>query len=930
MITQDTEKKLFLLDAYALIYRSYYAFIKNPRISSKGLNTSAMFGFTNTLLDILNNEKPSHIAVVFDPPEETVRSEYFTEYKANREETPEDIKLAIPYVMKIIEGFKIPIIIYEGYEADDVIGTLARKAEQKGFTTYMMTPDKDFAQLVSDKIFMYKPGRFGNKAEVWGIPEVQKKFSVEDPNQVIDILGMWGDKVDNIPGIPGIGEKTAKKFIKKYGSVEGLLENVDELKGKQKENVENNREQALLSKKLATIITDVPVELEEEKLILEDIDKDLIREVFAELEFRTLAKRLLEEDIAATEGEGQISMFGNDDSDDDSYSKEEVVEMKTIENTKHDYKLIESKKEIDELVKKLEKASTYSFDTETSALKAMEADLVGMSFSLKAGEAFYLPLGGSKEEITEKVESFRKIFEDEKKTVVAQNLKYDLKMLRRYGFDIKNKVFDTMLAHYLINPEMKHNMDLLAETYLNYQPVSISTLIGKKGKNQKSMADLDPKEVYEYAAEDADITLQLKEKFQGEIDKNHLKDLFEKIEVPLIHVLSDMELEGVKLDTETLKNFSQELGKDIEKLEKNIHELAGEDFNIDSPKQLGPILYEKLEITKKPKKTKSGQYSTSEDVLSKLTDNHEIVSEILNYRQLKKLKSTYVDPLPLLIDKNTGRLHTNYMQTVAATGRLSSNNPNLQNIPIRTERGRSIRKSFVARDEDYFLLAADYSQVELRIIAALSGDENMQQAFLDGEDIHSATASKVFDVKPEDVDREMRSKAKAVNFGIIYGQGAFGLAQNLNIKRGEAKEIIDSYFEKYSKIKEYMNKNIEFARKQGYVETIKGRRRYLPDINSKNAVVRGFAERNAINAPIQGSAADIIKIAMIDIHREMKKSNYKSKMTMQVHDELVFDAHKDEIEELQSMIKDKMQNAVKLAVPLKVDIGKGKNWLEAH
>jgi len=606
------------------------------------------------------------------------------------------------------------------------------------------------------------------------------------------------------------------------------------------------------------------------------------------------------------------------------------VEMKTIEDTKHDYKLIESEKDLDALIKKLEKASTYSFDTETSALKAMEANLVGMSFSVKSGEAYYLPLSGSKEDIQKNVEPFRKIFEDERKTIVAQNLKYDLKMLRRYGFNVKNKVFDTMLAHYLINPEMKHNMDLLAETYLNYQPVSISTLIGKKGKNQKSMADLDPKEVFEYAAEDADITLQLKEKFQSEIDKNHLKDLFEKIEVPLIHVLSDMELEGVKLDTDTLKEFSKELGKDIDKLEKSISELAGEEFNIDSPKQLGPILYEKLEITKKPKKTKSGQYSTSEDVLSKLTDSHEIVREILNYRQLKKLKSTYVDPLPLLIDKNTGRLHTNYMQTVAATGRLSSNNPNLQNIPIRTERGRSIRKSFVARDKDYLLLAADYSQVELRIIAALSGDENMQQAFLDGEDIHSATASKVFGVSPEDVDREMRSKAKAVNFGIIYGQGAFGLAQNLNIKRGEAKEIIDAYFEKYSKIKSYMNDNIEFARKHGYVETIKGRRRYLPDINSKNAVVRGFAERNAINAPIQGSAADIIKIAMIDIHKEMSKSDYKSKMIMQVHDELVFDAHKDEIDELESMISDKMQNAVKIAVPLKVDIDKGKNWLEAH
>lgn len=935
MLSQDTEKKLFLLDAYALIFRAYYAFIKNPRINSKGLNTSAMFGFTNTLLEILNNEKPTHIAVVFDPPGgATERTAYFPEYKANREETPDDIVLSVPYIKKIIEGFQIPVLMEMGFEADDLIGTLAKKAEKEGYQTYMMTPDKDYAQLVSSNIFMYRPGRFGNPAQVWGVEEVREKFDVEDPLQVIDILGLMGDKVDNIPGIPGIGPKTASKLLKSYGSLERILENTADLKGKQKENVETFADQGLVSKKLATIILDVPNEVKFDELEKNEIDKNVLREVFADLEFRTLSKRILNEEIQSVKNESvtsQISMFGDAEVAAPVKEAAEVaveVEMKTLETTKHTYKLVESDSDIATLVKQLESVDSYCFDTETSAVDPIEAELVGMAFATQKEEAFYVPVNN--ENYQERVAKFKHIFEDEKKQIIAQNFKYDYKVMCKHGVEIKNPVFDTMLVHYLMNPDMKHGMDILAETYLNYRPVSITELIGKKGKNQKSMKDLEPSEIVDYASEDADITLQLKEKFEEELEQPHIKKLYEEVESPLIQILGDMEMEGVNVDKELLRNYSSELESTLGGLQKNILEHAGTEFNLDSPKQLGQVLFEVLKISDKPKKTPSGQYKTSEDVLATYKDNHPIIGDIVDYRQLRKLKSTYVDPLPEMVSERTGRLHTSYMQTVAATGRLSSNNPNLQNIPIRSEKGREIRKAFIPRDGDHVLVAADYSQVELRIIAALSEENAMIEDFVSGADIHSATASKVFGVAMEDVDREMRSKAKAVNFGIIYGQGAFGLAQNLGIRRGEAKEIIDNYFKRYSKLKDYMSANVEFARQNGYVETVLGRRRYLKDINSSNAIVRGFAERNAVNAPIQGSAADIIKLAMINIDKKFKSENFKSKMIMQVHDELVFDAHMSEIETIKPLIKSEMEGAFKMSVPLLVEVDEGKNWLEAH
>lgn len=942
-MTEEADKKLFLLDAYALIFRAYYAFISNPRINSKGLNTSAIFGFTNTLLEVLNKEKPTHIAVVLDPPQEKIRTAMYPEYKANRDETPEDIKLSVPYIIRIIEGFNIPVLMVDGYEADDTIATLAVKAKKDGFVTYMMTPDKDYGQVVSDDIYMYRPGRQGNKAEIWGPEEVCAKFGIDRPEQVIDMLGLMGDKVDNIPGIPGIGQKTASKLLKQFGSMEELFAHTDQLKGKQKENVETYKEQGLLSRDLARIILDVPVEFDPKSLEVEEVDKDKLREVFAELEFRTLAKRVLDEEIQVAEtasapSNGQMSMFGDDSATPASTPQVDVVvteeeeqgEMHSIEDTKHEYTLVKEEKDIDALIASLEKAKEFSFDTETSDLNPIDAEIVGMSFSIEKGKAWYVPVLGSHEERAKLLKKFEGIFSDDSKVLIAQNLKYDYKIVKKYGVEIRNKVFDTMIAHYLINPDMKHNMDLLAETYLKYRPVSIETLIGKKGKNQGSMADLAPEQIVEYAGEDADITLQLKEAFEPSIKEAGLEKLFNEIEIPLVPVLANMELEGITLDVEHLREFSKELGKEIEVLEKDIKELAGMDFNIDSPKQLGPILFDILGIGTKVKKTKSGQYSTSEDVLSKYVNDHEIIPKILDYRQLKKLKSTYVDPLPDLVNKKTGRIHTSFMQTVAATGRLSSNHPNLQNIPIRTERGREIRKAFIPRSEDFTLLAADYSQVELRIIAALSGDEHMIEAFRNGEDIHASTASRVFGVPLDEVDREMRSKAKAVNFGIIYGQTAFGLSQNLNISRTEAKEIIDNYFSQYAKIGEYIENSKEFARKHGYVETVMGRRRYLKDIHSKNAVVRGFAERNAINAPIQGSAADIIKKAMIDIHADLNSGNFKSRMILQVHDELIFDTYKPELEKLQKLVIDRMQNAFQLTVPLKVDAGTGSNWLEAH
>jgi DNA polymerase-1 len=930
MITPESDKKLFLLDAYALIFRAYYAFIKNPRINSKGLNTSAMFGFTNVLLEILRNEKPTHMAVVFDPHESTFRVDEFPDYKAQREETPEDIKLAFPYIVRIIEGMNIPVYQISKYEADDVIGTLAKKAEHQGFKTYMMTSDKDYGQLVSENIFVYRPGRFGNEADVLGVKEVCEKYGIERVEQLIDILGMMGDAVDNIPGIPGIGEKTATKLVQEYGSVEGLIANVDKLKGKQKENVENNKEMAILSKRLATIVIDAPVEFEEERLKVKDVNKDLIREVFEELEFRTLLKRVIGEGPAAFESK-QGELFANDEVETISDENQKTVSnLKTIADVPHQYHLIQSDNEMDHLVDLLKESNSFCFDTETTDIEPINAELVGMSFAINPGEAWYVAVPKDFAESKRILQKFQPIFLDEKKQLIAQNYKYDFKMLFKYGIEVKNIIFDTMIAHYLINPDGKHGMDYLSENYLQYSPISIDSLIGKKGKNQGNMGDLSPAEIVDYAAEDADITLQLKNKFESELNVGLVKHVFDEIEIPLITVLADMEWEGVRIDEKFLNDYSNELQKDISVLEQVICDIAGEKFNVDSPKQLGVILFEKMKITDQMKKTKTGQYSTDEATLSKYEHDAPIISKILDYREMRKLKSTYVDALPALINSHTGRVHTNYMQTVAATGRLASNNPNLQNIPIRTIRGKEIRKAFIPRNEEYTILSSDYSQVELRIIAALSNDENMCEAFLQGEDIHKATAAKVFGVPIADVSKDMRSKAKAVNFGIIYGQGAFGLAQNLGISRGEAKEIIESYFTQFSSLKKYQHETIENARKTGYIETMMGRRRYLADINSANAIVRGFAERNAINAPIQGSAADIIKVAMINIQREFQHRKFKSKMIMQVHDELVFDVHLSEVDEIKPIIREMMSGAANMRVPLVVDMNTGDNWLQAH
>lgn len=927
-MSQTGEKKLYLLDAYALIYRSYYAFIKNPRINSKGLNTSAIFGFTNTLIDVIKNQKPSHLAVVFDAPSSTAAREAdFAAYKANREETPEDIKKAVPYIIDIIKAFNIPVLMAEGYEADDVIGTLAKVAEKNGFITYMMTPDKDFAQLVSENIFMFKPARSGKPAEIWGVKEVCENFEVERPEQVIDILGLWGDAVDNIPGIPGIGEKTAKKLVAQYGSVEGLIAHADELKGKQKENVINFADQGLLSKKLATILLDAPVPFVPEDLILEDPNEEKVVEIFSDLEFRNLAKRVFGVEIKSSTS-GQLDMFGRVEEQENS--EVEVTELKTIQDVKVSYKLISSIADIDNLVMEVLKQKEFCFDTETTSIDTIEAELVGVSISFNPNEAVYIAIEADFDKAKSQVERLQPIFSQENIMKIAHNIKYDMVILEKYGIEIKGAIFDTMIAHYLLNPDMKHNMDILAETYLNYRPISITELIGKKGKKQLSMRDVEPEKVVDYACEDADITLQLKRLFAPQIQGTHLEKILFDIELPLVKVLSNMEQEGINLDLENLKLQSDSLEKDITKIENKIYELSGEEFNIDSPKQLGEVLFDKMEIKAKIKKTATGQYSTNEETLLKIADKHEIINYILDYRSLKKLKSTYVDALPELVNPITHRIHTSFMQTVAATGRLSSNNPNLQNIPIRTEQGRKIREAFVAKDENYTLLAADYSQVELRIMAALSQDEGMIEAFNSGTDIHTATAAKVFNVEPKDVDRDMRSKAKMVNFGIIYGISAFGLSQRLGISRTEAKEIIDNYFLKYPKVKQFMDDSVSNAREKGYVETILGRRRNLKDINSANAIVRGHAERNAINAPIQGSAADIIKIAMIHIDREMSSKKLKSKMLLQVHDELVFDVLKEELDVVSQIVKDGMENAVKIAVPLEVEVNHGYNWLEAH
>ena len=947
------QKRLFLVDAYALIFRGYYAFIKNPRINSKGEDTSAIMGFMNSLLDVIKRERPDHLAVCFDKGGSADRVEMFEAYKANRDATPEGIKTAVPYIYEILKAMHIPIMVKEGYEADDVIGTLAKKAEKEGYKTFMVTPDKDFAQLVSENIFMYRPV-FGGGYETWGIPEVQKKFEVTDPLQVIDFLGMMGDSSDNIPGLPGVGEKTAKKFLAQYGSMENLLANTHELKGKMKEKIEANGELGLLSKKLATIMLDVPVEFDAKDFEMSEPDVPKVTEIFQNLEFRRLIdnfnktfsvnpvpatskatpstdkieapKTTPKEELSA--GAGQFSLFGGAEPS----TTETVSEFtrKTSENTSHFYQSVAPGMATKLFVKNLMNQTSVCFDTETTGLNPLTAELVGIAFSWEVGKGFYMPFPEGKNEAQNLIEILRPFFENENIEKIGQNLKYDIKVLAKYNIDVKGKLFDTMLAHYLINADMRHNMEVLAETYLNYTPISIVELIGKKGKNQLSMRDVPIEKQTEYAVEDSDITLQLKEHFEKELDEANTQKLFDDIEIPLLRVLAAMELEGINLDKDFLNSLSEDLNNDILNLEKGIYEAAGEEFNISSPKQLGVILFEKMKLVDKPKKTKTGQYSTAEDVLSYLAKDHAIIQQVLDYRGLAKLKSTYVDALPLQVEELTGRVHTDYMQTVAATGRLSSNNPNLQNIPIRTKRGRQVRKAFVPRNEDYILLAADYSQIELRIIAALSEEETMMEAFKNGEDIHASTASRVFNVPLSEVTREQRSNAKTVNFGIIYGVSAFGLSNQTDLSRSEAKELIDTYYETYPKLRAYMSKQVDFARDHGYVQTVLGRRRYLAAINSRNAIVRGAAERNAVNAPIQGSAADIIKVAMINIYEKLEQGDYKSKMLLQVHDELVFDIYKPELETMKTLIKTEMENAYELEVPLDVEMDIGLNWLEAH
>ncbi|SHF74902.1 DNA polymerase I [Salegentibacter echinorum] len=941
----SAKKRLFLVDAYALIFRGYYAFIKNPRINSKGFDTSAIMGFMNSLFDVIRREKPDHLAVCFDKEGSKVRTEMFTEYKANRDATPEPIREGIPIIQDILKAMHIPVIEMAGCEADDIIGTLAQQAEKEDYQVFMVTPDKDFAQLVTDNIFMYRPARMGNGIEIWGIPEVQKRFEVERPEQVIDYLGMMGDAVDNIPGLPGVGDKTAKKFLKQFGSMEELLANTDQLKGKMKEKVIANAKQGILSKELATIITDIPVNFNAEDYELSMPDSEKVQEIFEELEFRRLRDQFIklfsgEEEqqtqvtnsptakkASETAGAGQFSLFSGDKG---SEITETEGSRKSLQDTAHVYQSLNTKMARELFLQNLMKQDSVCLDTETTSLNALEAKLVGIAFSWEAGKGFYLPFPEDQQKAQELIEELRPFFEDENIEKIGQNLKYDIKVLAKYKVQIKGKLFDTMIAHYLINPDMRHNMDVLAETYLNYTPQPISALIGKKGKNQKSMRVVPLDQQTEYGVEDADITLQLKTFFQEELKEAKTRKLFDEIEIPLVRVLAAMELEGIKLDKDFLKSLSEALENDIKVLEDNIYKEAGEEFKISSPKQLGLILFEKMALVKKPKKTKTGQYSTSEDVLSALVKEHKIVEDVLMFRALVKLQNTYIDALPKQVQRATGRIHTDYMQTVAATGRLSSNNPNLQNIPIRTERGRQVRKAFVPRDENHIILAADYSQIELRIIAALSKEENMIKAFKDGKDIHASTAARVFEVDIDKVTREQRSNAKTVNFGIIYGVSAFGLSNQTNLSRAESKELIDTYYKTYPKLTGFISDQVAYAREHGYVQTVLGRRRYLKDINSRNAVVRGAAERNAVNAPIQGSAADIIKLAMINIHQKLTEGKFKTKMLLQVHDELVFDAHKEELEEVKKMIKYEMENAYKLDVPLDIEMGEGQNWLEAH
>ena len=957
---EKQEKKLFLLDAYALIYRAFFALNKNPRINSKGVNTSAVMGFLNSLYEILQKEKPTHIGVAFDVAGTAQRQAEYSEYKANREKMPDDLREAIPYIIRLIEAFNIAIYGVEGYEADDVIGTMSKKAEQQGFLTYMMTPDKDFGQLVTDRVLLYKPAKFGEPAQVWGPKEVCERYGIQEPKQLIDILGLWGDAADNIPGIPGIGEKTAAALVGKYGSVENIIAHADELKGKQKENVINFAEQGLMSKALATINLEVPVEFDEEELKAKEPDVPALMALFEELEFKTFAKRFLEDyktkqsaldgpstgsgtsqslrgtkqSMEMTEGSQQPNLFSSNETFDlfhqgDNSGILEFSDKDSAKTMPHDYKLVETEADIQALAELLSKENQFVFDTETTNIDVYSAELVGLSFAIKAHEAWYLPMPADRDECQKRLELLRPLFEDENIMKIGQNLKYDISMLAQYGIKVKGRLFDTMLAHYLLEPEQRHNMDYLAEAYLDYITIPIEDLIGK-GRQQRSMREVPVEQVKEYAAEDADITLQLYEKLSPMLKENGVEKLLNDIEMPLVPVLSRMEANGVRIDTENLKQISDEFGRQIQQVEEKIYEAAGMPFNIASPKQLGEVLFEKLRIDEKAKKTKTGQYATGEDVLQKLSHKHPIIQMILDYRSFTKLKSTYLDALPALVNPKDGLIHTSYNQAVTATGRLSSNNPNLQNIPVRTAQGREIRKAFVPRSEHYTLLAADYSQIELRIIAHLSQDPAMVADFNLGHDIHAATAAKVFHVPMDQVTKEQRSRAKAVNFGIIYGMSAFGLAERMELSRSEAADIIKKYFEEYAGIKEYMNRSIALARERGYAETILGRRRYLRDINGSNSVVRGFAERNAINAPIQGSSADMIKIAMIGIHKEMERLQMQSKMILQVHDELVFDAHLDELDTLKAIVNDKMVNALPLSVPVIVEMNTGANWLEAH
>jgi len=934
------QKKLFLLDAYALIFRAYYAFIKAQMINSRGLNTSAIYGFTVTLEEILRNENPSHIAVVFDPPGPTFRHEQFPEYKANRDATPEEIKLSVPWIKKILEAYNIPAIEVKGYEADDTIGTLAIKAGSSGYQVYMMTPDKDFNQLVGGNVFIYKPRRSGNEAEIIGVSEVKDLFRVDDPRQVIDVLALWGDSSDNIPGAPGIGEKTSKKLISEYKSIENLFEHKDELKGKMRESIEQNEDQIRLSKDLVTIRLDVPVEFNEDSLAYGKVNFEDLAALFQELEFKTLANRVLSAfgqggttNTTVEQGTAALKESGAEQGDlfeDPSVSLADVSSLKTINDVDHSYTCADTIDKITDLASSLKDLKAFCFDTETTDINALDAELVGLAFSWKTNNAWYVPVPEEKAEVFKILEIFKPVLEDHRILKIGQNLKYDIQVLRNYGLNAKGNLFDTMIAHYLLQPEQKHGLDFLAQAYLEYRNIPTEELIGKRGSKQKSMRDVPTEKLCDYACEDADITWQLYLILKEELDKVGLNKLAKDIEFPLVSVLCNMESSGIKLDRNSLEKYAKVLESELIVLRDSVYELAGVEFNISSPKQLGVILFEKLKISSDARKTKSKQYSTSEDVLVKFADKHPIVNKVLEFRTLKKLLSTYVEALPKMINPRTGLIHTSYNQTVTATGRLSSNNPNLQNIPIREEKGREIRKAFVPRGDDFIFLSADYSQIELRLMAHMSGDPVMREAFQKGEDIHTSTASKIFNRPPDEVSREQRGKAKTANFGIIYGISAFGLAQRMNIPRKEAKELIDNYFKTYSRVKEYMDESIAEARDKGYVETMLGRRRYLRDILSRNAVVRGFAERNAINAPIQGSAADIIKIAMIRIQDEMDKLGGKSRMILQVHDELIFDVYKPELDGLKQLVVTEMEKAYELSVPLVVDYGTGSNWLEAH